>query len=55
MNCRELKEALNGMPDDAEVLLFTDYGLESEGCHEVKGVRLLEEDPDNVDLIEIQY
>ena len=55
MKVQEMIAELNKMPKGAEILLFTQYNKPNEDTHEVTGIRLLEPDPDAVDLVEILY
>jgi hypothetical protein len=55
MKVFELIIALSDLPKDAELILFTNYGEANECLETIKGIRLLEEDPNNVDLVEVLY
>ena len=55
MKVREMIDQLNKMPEEAELCIFLNYGQCNESIEEVVSVRLLEPDPDNVDLVEINY
>ena len=55
MKVGQLIKELSNMPEDAEMLLFTNYGNENEDVHEVTGIRHLPEDLDGLDLVRILY
>lgn len=55
MKVHKMIDELKKMPKDADILLFTQYNQPDEDVHEVIGIRLLEPDPEDGDLVRILY